>query len=180
MDLDVLKTLEELRKEIEHPKQFLWITFGLNKERCALLIRRVTANLPEDLRRAEQIVHEAEKITTTAQHEAQLILDRASSDAQRTIEVAKQEAQKILQSAHSERERLVSEHEILKIAKREAEEIRKEAEMASVRLKRSADEYARDVLNRLEAVLSKAMGTIEKGKIELERSPTGERKPENK
>ncbi len=178
MELEVLKTLEELRHEIERPKQFLGLTFGLNKEKCTLLIRRILANLPDDLKRAEQIVREVEKITASAQHEAQLTLSRASADAQRALEVAKQEAQKILQSAHAERERLVSEHEVLKIAKREAEETRREAETTAERLKRSADEYARDVLVRLEAIISKVMGTIEKGKADLERSLPPERRPE--
>ncbi|MCL6623808.1 MAG: hypothetical protein K6T17_04210 [Fimbriimonadales bacterium] len=178
MELEVLRILEELRHEIERPRQFLGLTFGLNREKCALLIRRILATLPDDLKRAEQIVHEVERLTASAKHEAQLTLDRAATDAQRTLEVAKQEAQKILQSAQAERERLVSEHEVLKIAKREAEETRKEAETHATRLKQSADEYARDVLIRLESILNKVMGTIEKGKAELERSLPSERKQE--
>jgi hypothetical protein len=84
-------------------------------------------------------------------------------------EAAEKEAARIMDQAKIERDRLLSENEILKVAKAEAERIRAEADAEAAKVKRGADEYAMDLLVRMEGVASKALASIERGKQELGR-----------
>ncbi|MCH8274281.1 MAG: hypothetical protein IH851_05775 [Armatimonadetes bacterium] len=177
--MEIMNALEQLRERIERPKQFLGVTFGLNKEQCALLIRRIHASLPEQVKEADRITRESERITSAAKEEGQMTLERAKSESRRLVEAARSEAGRMLEQAKLEREKMLAESEILKLAKTEAEQTRSEAEAAAAKLRRNADDYALDVMIRLENVVSKVMGTVERGKAELQRSslPAGPAKP---
>ncbi len=168
--MEVLKALEELKEKIENPKQFLGMTMGLNKEECALLIRRIHNLLPDSIKEAEKVTAQAEKLIGTAQMDAEHAIEKAKSDVSRITEEAQKEANRILEQAKLERERLLSENEILKAAKSEAEQIRNATDAEATRLRRSADDYAMDVLSRLENVITKAAANIERGKAELQRT----------
>lgn len=168
--MEVLKALEELKEKIEKPKQFLGMTFGLNKEECALLIRRIHNLLPEQVKEAEKITSQVEKLISTAQQDANHATERAKSESSRLTEEAKKEADLVVEQAKIERERMLSENEILKAAKVEAEQIRATSEAEATRLRRSADDYALDVLSKLEGVITRAASNIERGKAELQRT----------
>lgn len=167
--MEVVRALEELREHIESPRQFLGITFGLNKAECAVLIRRIHALLPEQVKQAAVITRESERIVDSAKEDATMTLERAKSEAARIVEEARREAEKIFQQAQAERDKMLNQNEILRLAKDQAEKVRGDAEQEAARLKRSADDYALDVLARLETSVSKVMGAIERGKSELQR-----------
>lgn len=168
--MEIIKSLDQLREMIEKPRQFLGITFGLNKEECVVLLRRIHASMPEAIKEAEKLVRESSRIVETATEEAQRTLERAKSEAQRITDAAQKEAERELQQARLEREKLLEENEIIRAAKIEAERVRSEAEADAARMRRSADDYALDVLTRLEAALGKAMSNVERGKAELQRT----------
>jgi cell division septum initiation protein DivIVA len=167
--MEIVRALEDLRKHIEEPKSFLGLTVGLNKEECAVLIRRIHALLPEQVKQAAQITRESEKIVDSAKTDATMTLERAKSEAERTVADAKREADRVLEAARAERERMVADNEILKLAKQHAEQVTTSAESEAAKLRRSADDYAMDVLLRLENVVGKVMSTIERGKGEMQR-----------
>lgn len=167
--MEITKALEELRENIESPKQFLGITFGLNKEECAVLIRRIHALLPEQVKQASAITRESERIVGTAREDATVTLERARAEAEKVLETSRKEAQRIIEQAAVERDRAVSESEIMKMAKQQAEHVKRESEEEAARLRRGADDYALEVLMRLESVVGKVMATIERGKSEIDR-----------
>lgn len=168
--MEVIKALEDLKERIERPRQFLGITMGMNKDECALLIRKIHAGLPEAIKQAEQITKESDRILNTSKQEAALTLNRAQSESKRLIEASEREAARTLDQARAERERLISESEVLKAAKAEAERIRADAATEAARLKRNADEYVLDILTRIENVVSKALASLERGKEEVMRT----------
>lgn len=173
--MEIIKALEELKGLIERPRQFLGLTFGLNKDECVLLIRKIHAGLPEAVKQAEQITKEGERILHSAQQEAQLTLNRAQAESGRLMEASEREAARTLEQARAERERLVSESEVLRAAKAEAERLKAEAEAEATNLRRQADEYALDILTRIEGVISKALMSVERGKQEIARSSDSSR-----
>lgn len=168
--MEVIKALEDLKERIEKPRQFLGITFGLNKEECILLIRKIHAGLPEAIKEAEKITQESDRIVGSAKEDATLTLERAQAESKRLLEASEKEAARTLDQARIERERLISENEVLKAAKSEAERLKSDAEAEAARLKRSADEYTLDLLTRVEGVISKAMASVERGKQEVLRT----------
>ena len=167
--MEVVRALEDLREHIERPRQFFGITFGLNKEECAVLLRRIQALLPSEVKQADQMIRHTERIVDTAKGDATLTLERAKIEAEKLVQSARKEAERLLEQAQIERDKMVSEGEIMKIAKHQAERVKLESEEEAARLRRGADDYALDVLFRLENVVGKVMTTIERGKGEMQR-----------
>lgn len=167
--MEIVRALDDLREHIERPKQFFGLTFGLNKEECAVLIRRIQALLPEQVKQADQMMRQSERIVGSAKEDASMALERAKSEADKTVQAARKEAERLLEQAQLERDKMLSDNEILRLAKQEAERLKGESEEEAARLRRGADDYALDVLFRLENVVGKVMTTIERGKGEMQR-----------
>ena len=178
--MDILRLLDELSKQIELTPHIGPITWGLNRDEISMQIAKVRASLPQELKAAVSTVRESERIIDTAKEDANSTLERAQSEAQRVREQAqvdadrmKQQAQteadRILEQAKAQQERMVSESEILKLSKAQSEELRNAAERDAMNMKRGAEKYAHDVLGQLEGVVGKVMTTIERGKGELNR-----------
>lgn len=167
--MEIVKLLDQLKEELERPRQFLGLTFGMNRDECAVLLRRIHNALPDEVKEAQKITRDAERLTSAASENARTVLERAKAEGVKLMDAARKEAERTLEQARIERERLTNEHEVLKAAKSEAERTRGEAEQEAVRLRRSADDYALDVLTRLESNLAKALSAVERGKSDLQR-----------
>ncbi|GIV02986.1 MAG: hypothetical protein KatS3mg015_1816 [Fimbriimonadales bacterium] len=168
--MEVVKALEELRAHLENTRQFLGITLGFNKEECAVILRKIHALLPDEIRQAAHLHEKAERELNAAKQEAETIIRRAKAEATSVVEEARKEAEEILDHARSEQERLVAETEVVRQAKQTATRIVNEANVEADRLRRDADQYAHDVLAKLESVVTRVLGNVEKGRLELERS----------
>ena len=68
--IDTLKNLERLESLVEDSKQFLGF-FRFNDEEFYMLVNKIRASLPEDLRRAGKITQNSDRIMEQAQTEAQ-------------------------------------------------------------------------------------------------------------
>lgn len=134
------------------------------------MLRKLHALLPEEIRQAAQLRDEAQRALNTAKQDAETIEHRARIEAQHALDAARKEAEQILHRARLEQERMLNESEILRIAKAEADKTRAAAETEANRLRREADQYAHDVLTKLENVVSRVLGTVEKGRSELQRT----------
>lgn len=156
---------------VEKPRTLIGpLVFGLDKEEVAMQIAKIRASLPSEVKQAANLTRESERIVETAREDADQTRTNAEREAQRVIEEAKAEAERLLEAARLEQQRMVGESEILKIAKAQSEEIRVAADREAVTLRRGAEDYAFDVLSRLEGVVGKAMTAIEKGKSEMNRN----------
>jgi len=168
--VDILRLLEDLKElTVDRPKGFMGMVWGLDKDEVNMVIAKIRATLPQELKQAAQTVRESERIVDSAREDANMTLDSARKEGDRLISEARAEAEKIIEHARAQQQVMVLESEILKLAKAQAEELRSQADREAVQLRRGADTYAREVLGQLEGVVGRVMTAIERGKSEIER-----------
>lgn len=161
MTIEILQLLKQLEQLVENTRyiSLLKLTYGLDHDEFFVLVNRIRASLPEDVKRASSVTRERDRILETAREEANHIVEKSRAEAGRILEEARLQAQ-----------RLVDQSEIVLMAKEQARQIVASAQEDARQIRRGADEYARDVLNHLESMLSKAIGTIQRGREKLEES----------
>jgi hypothetical protein len=113
----------------------------VDESRVWPIIDQMRISIPDEVRRAERIIREKE----------------------RTIAQAHEEAERIIDLARSEAAEVTASHSIAQAAESRAESIRQQAERDAEYTRSGADEYAFDVLCRMEQELKKALTVIENG-----------------
>jgi cell division septum initiation protein DivIVA len=83
------------------------------------------------------------------------------------LEHAREDALQIVEEARAERQRLVSQQHVVMIAQQEADEITARARENARRVKLEAEDYVDAKLANFEVVLTKIMGTVERGRDTL-------------
>ncbi|MGE7390999.1 DivIVA domain-containing protein [Streptomyces sp. NPDC004126] len=83
------------------------------------------------------------------------------------VDEARREAQRIIEAAHAERGSLVSGTEIARRAQGEADRILAEARREAAEIRAEADEYVDSKLANFEVVLSKTIGSVDRGREKL-------------
>lgn len=165
--IDVLRLLDNLRKEISGKKNFGKIVFGLDKDDICFQIDQIRATMPRELKDAASLTRETERVLTEADDESKAILAAAEMEAAQLVKEAEEKAANLLQQAQLEQTRMVGEDEVLRIAKSQAEELRKSAEKYAREMQRGADRYALNTLEELEAKIGRVLSEVERGKREL-------------
>jgi regulator of protease activity HflC (stomatin/prohibitin superfamily) len=167
--MDILRILDELDElAVEQPRKiFGKLYYGLDPDEVHMLIVKVRASLPQEVKQAVQTVRESDRIVETAREDASMTVDAAKKESDRLVAEAQREVELILSQARAEQQRMVAESEVLKLAKSQAEEIRNAADREALQLRRGAEKYAIDTLGNLESYAGKIMSTIERGKQEL-------------
>ena len=120
----------------------------IDAEEALDLIDKIRNALPEEVRRAERLASEKERLLQESQVEAERIVIQAEEY------VAK----------------MVSESEIVSRAKEEANRILEEARRQARELEKDANEYADRVLSNLQSALEKTLAVIKQGREELVKS----------
>ncbi len=110
----------------------------VEEEKAIALLDRLRASLPEEVRRARQVLRERDEVLEQARRQAQRIAEQAREEAAMRLE-----EEGLLQEARQR------SRQILEDARREAEQIR-----------RGADGYAREVLGEIEVRLEQARQEI--------------------
>lgn len=118
----------------------------VNEEKVYSLLDQMRVAVPEEIRRANRI--EAEK---------DRILAQAKEEAERIRELARQEASE-----------LVKRDAIVNAAQHRAENIVERARRDSEALRQDADVYIMDVLNRLEEDLTRTLKVVQNGMQKVE------------
>lgn len=111
------------------------------------IIDQMRVSIPQELRRADELLENRESV-----------LAAASADGDRILEQARERAT-----------RLVDEHEIIAAARAESERIKAQAEMDAEETRRGADDYALGILSELESRLSSLLRTTANGLSALKR-----------
>lgn len=88
---------------------------------------------------------------------------RINAEGERILERANQEADRIIARAQEQAAYLVDEQGLTEAAEAESRRILDEADEAGTATRQGADDYAADVLLRLEAEVSRVLGQIERG-----------------
>ncbi|HSW42887.1 MAG TPA: hypothetical protein VLM76_10290 [Patescibacteria group bacterium] len=88
---------------------------------------------------------------------------RINAEGERILDRAKQEAERVIGRGRQQAAELIDEQGLTEAAEAESRRLIAEAEAEADGIRRGADEYAADVLLRLEAEVSRVLGQIERG-----------------
>lgn len=110
------------------------------------ILDQLRITVPNEIREAQRIIQERDRI----------------------VEEARDEAERIVAEARLEANQLVEDSEISEQARARADEIRAEAHREADEIRRGADQYAADVLHQLESQLAHFLDTVHNGLDMLE------------
>ncbi len=117
----------------------------VNRQELLAMLEEVRAALPGSLAQAEEVLGGREQVVAEAQQEAQRIID----------------------SARAERVSLVSGTEIARQAQNEADRILTETRREAEEIRAEADDYVDSKLANFEVVLGKTVGSVNRGREKL-------------
>ncbi|MDY6874878.1 MAG: hypothetical protein SWK90_01555 [Chloroflexota bacterium] len=155
--MDILHLIDRLEETIKDGKRLPFSSLQLVDERRLWpLLDQMRISIPDEVRRAERTIREKE----------------------RTMAQAHEEAERIVALARSEAAQLTAEHTIAQAADARAVASHERAEREAESIRAGADDYAFDVLCKLEQELKRALSVIENGirTIQVERT-RGENQP---
>ena len=132
----------------------------VNEEEILELVDRIRVALPDDLVGARHTLEERDQILERAEHEVADVTGRAEEDAARVV----REAQ-----AHAAS--LIEDHAIVGAATEQAGSLVADAEQHGAAQRAAADDYAREVMQRLEDQLERWLETVREGLQSLPQPP---------
>ncbi len=141
-----MTSIEKLINSLENELESAWklpMSGGkvfLDANEIKFLIDEVKNNLPMELMQAKKIVQ-----------------DRSS-----IIEKARNEAESMLKNSEDKIRSLVNNHEIMKAAKLQAENVIEQANSKAKELRISADKYASNIMKNLDDAVSTSLTEIKK------------------
>ena len=131
--MDYLDELEEL---VESSKSVPFSNkVGIEKEKVFDIVRDIRLNLPNELRQAQRILDDRDKIINDAKIKASSIIDDAENTAQF----------------------MVSTHEVYKAASEQADELMETTRQSARDMRLNAMDYADDLLSKTESMIREAM-----------------------
>ncbi|MCL2082167.1 MAG: hypothetical protein FWH04_02875 [Oscillospiraceae bacterium] len=141
------ESLTLLRETIE---ESFTLPFGrdktfVDKDKCLGLIDEILSTLPGEIKQARHITANREDM----------------------IEASKRESEAIIRSAREQAKRMISEQEILREAKRQAAEVRAQAEAKKRELQRSTNEYVETRLIAAEKSVSTSLNELRQARNDL-------------
>jgi len=128
--LDIIEDIVDSSKPVPFSNKV-----SVEKEKLFDVISEIRLNLPNEIRQAQRIIEDHDKIINEARNKAMSII----KDAENQVKV------------------LTSEHEIYKIAKNQAGEMVEEAKVNARDMRLSAMEYADEILAKTENMVREAM-----------------------
>ena len=123
----------------------------VDTERCFQLIDQMVLAIPEEIKKAQRMAQEHDRI----------------------IAQAKEEAERIKEIARDEAVRLADDTAITQIAQNRAAAMEERARREVERLRNEADAYAIDTLQRFKDELSHTLGVVRNGLSQLEADRAG-------
>ncbi|AOY77358.1 ATPase [Clostridium formicaceticum] len=146
MIVEVLKLLEELEEIVESGSSIPFAHKVLvDRDEMLEVIKEIRIHLPDEVKQAQWIKEERQRILVEAQ----------------------QEADTIIQEANEHVIAMVEQDEITKIAHRQAEEIITEAQIGAKEMRLGARDYADEILSNIEEILNGLMETVKNNRDEL-------------
>lgn len=141
--------IEELLILLNNMVQDAW-SFPLGADRCVLerdklldLIEEISTSLPADLKQARTIVESRNEVVASA----------------------KREAESIRRSAEERARQLVSQEEVLAVARQRANEMMFAAENKAKEIRRATHEYVDELLKRTEETITSALNDVRHARV---------------
>lgn len=140
--MDILHLVDRL-EELFNESRPIWLTHSVivDEDRMLDLIDQMRVAVPEEIKKAQQIITQRDRI-----------LAQAKEEANRTIALAREKAEKQLE-----------DNEIIDAAKTRAEEILEQAKNDAEEAQREADKYILETLASLESHLDRQLSQVRNG-----------------
>ena len=173
--MEVLNLLDSLLDLVENAKNMPFTNnIIINKDELLDLLEEVKIKMPDDIKQAQWVKEERQKLITEARREADGI-KREVEDKMADLKDEKQkvvsEAQKEIESMKTDAERkataLVDESEIMKRATDQARELLLSAQTEAKKIRMGTRQYADDLLGDLERELNEVVMTVKGNRDQL-------------
>jgi cell division septum initiation protein DivIVA len=144
--MDILHLVDRL-EELFNKSRPVWFTHSVivDEDRMLDLIDQMRVAIPEEIRKAQQIISQRDRI-----------LAQAKEEANRTISLAREKA-----------ETLLTDNELIQSAQLRATEIISEAKRDVVASQQDADKYVLETLSNLEIHMDRIISQVRNGIIAL-------------
>lgn len=144
--MDVQKKLDEIVETVANARSMpMSASCVINRAELLAMLEEVRAALPGSLAQAQELIGGREQMA----------------------EEARQEAEQIIRSAHAERGSLVSETGVMRQAQAEADRVLAESRCEAEEIRAEADDYVDSKLANFEVVLTKTLGSVDRGREKL-------------
>lgn len=140
--MDILHLVDRL-EELFNESRPIWLTHSVivDEDRMLDLIDQMRVAIPEEIKKAQQIITQRDRI-----------MAQAKEEANRTLALAREKAEKQLQ-----------DDEIIESAKKRATEIVEEAHKEAAITRSEADRYILDTLSGLEIHMDRLINQVRNG-----------------
>jgi len=155
--MDILHLVDRLEELINNSRP-IWFTHNVvvDEDRLLDLIDQMRVAIPEEVKKAQQLLAQRDRIMAQAQEEAN-----------RTLAIAREKS-----------EQLVARDAIVQAAQGRADQILVQARAEAGHIRSEADDYVIDTLRRLEIELDRSLTQVRNGVITLENERQAIRAPE--
>ncbi|MEV5379989.1 cell division initiation protein [Streptomyces nondiastaticus] len=144
--MDVQKKLDEIVATVTAARSMpMSASCVINRAELLALLEELRAGLPGALARAQEVVGDREQL----------------------VAEAREEAERIIESARAHRGSLISDTEVARQSQEEADRILAEARRQAEEVRAEADDYVDSKLANFEVVLTKTIGSVDRGREKL-------------
>ncbi|WJV45929.1 ATP synthase F0 subunit B [Streptomyces flavofungini] len=144
--MDVQKKIDQIVETVGSAKSMpMSASCVVNRAELLALLEEVRQALPGSLAQAQELIGGREQL----------------------VEQARQEAERIIEGAHAERGSLISDTEVARRSRAEADRILAEARQEAAEVRQEADDYVDSKLANFEVVLTKTLGSVGRGREKL-------------
>lgn len=144
--MDVQKKLDEIVAAVGGARSMpMSASCVINRAELLAQLEEVRQALPGSLAQAQELIGGREQL----------------------VEEARREAERIIESAHNQRGSLISDTEIARRSQAEADRILEEARREAEEIRAEADDYVDSKLANFEVVLTKTIGSVDRGREKL-------------
>lgn len=144
--MEIISVIDELEREIQGAKKMpLTSKLIIDEELLYKYVDALRAHIPEDIRQAQWI----------------------SKEKDRLLKDAKEEARKLVSTTENKMLEMCDDKEIIKIANLKAKEIVDHANLKSAQIIQGSYEYVDERMSELEKILDKQVKEIRAGKTEI-------------
>lgn len=156
--MDILHLVDRL-EELFNESRPIWLTHSVivDEDRMLDIIDQMRVAIPEEIKKAQQIITQRDRI-----------LAQAKEEANRTLTLARDKAEKSLE-----------DDEIIQAAKTRAEQILDQARKEAAVSQREADKYILDSLTTLEVQMERILNQVRNGIHTLQTDTNLESHPQN-
>ncbi|MFK4223160.1 ATP synthase F0 subunit B [Streptomyces sp. NPDC019890] len=144
--MDVQKKLDEIVEAVGSARSMpMSASCVVNRAELLAMLEEVRQALPGSLAQAQELIGGREQL----------------------VEQARQEAERIIETAHAERGSLISDTQVARQSQEEADRILAEARRDAEEIRAEADDYVDSKLANFEVVLTKTIGSVDRGREKL-------------